>query len=170
MRLPILLGLLSLGNFSFCQDPEFPRKEFIMHAKLHSGVVTNFKGNIPDTYVGGIELTPQYTLAENLLRGGLVLDGYYSGKKLQASIGPTLSFKLTSIQLKKFGSGGNIHVSFDHRWGTGGQRLLGGGLHVDLLNFIVAGVSVHRDYRLNSWLLQSGFGIRLSKVKQPPHP
>ena len=35
-------------------DPEFP-KGFIMHLKLHNGMVTNFTSS-PDLYVGGVQL------------------------------------------------------------------------------------------------------------------
>jgi hypothetical protein len=141
-----------------------------MHVKLGGGMVTNFHSTQPDVFVGGFGIAPQYTLLQNKLRGGLLGEIFYTGKKLQAGIGPTVSWKLANFNLSKFGSGGNIHISFDHLWGTGGQRLFGGGVNVDLLNLIVLGLSVHRDYALNTWWVRSGFGIRLSKVKQPPHP
>jgi len=171
MNLAILLpGLLLACSSLHAQDPEFPRKEFIMHVKLQGGMATNFKGHSPDVFVGGVQVVPQYTLVAGHLRGGLIGEIFFTNKKWQAAIGPTVSWKLATINLKQFGSGGNIHLSFDHLWGTGGQRLLGGGVNIDLLNFIVMGISVHRDYALNSWWIRPGFGIRLSKVKQPPHP
>jgi hypothetical protein len=172
MRITILvMGLLCISVSAFTQnDPEFPKKEFIMHLKLHNGLVTNFHSTLPDIYVGGVQLTPQFTVIENHLRLGLVADGYYTDKKLQAAIGPTVSLKIKTFALKSLGSGGNINLSFDHLWGTQKQRLLGGGINIDLLNLIVAGISLHRDYNLNSWWLQSSFGFRISKVKQPPHP
>lgn len=166
MKIHYFLLLLAIN----CQAQEFPRGEFILHARLHSGLITNFNGHTPDIFTGGIEVIPQFTLVPNHLRGGMVADVFYAGKKWQAAAGPTLSLRLVNFGLKSFGSGGNLHLSLDHRWGTGGQRMAGGGIHADLLNFILIGVTTHRDYRLGNWWLQTSVGIRLSKVKQPPHP
>lgn len=167
-----IVGIYLLGACitAFAQDPEFPKKEFIMHLGLHSGLVTNFHGAVPDLFVGGMQLVPQFTVIENHLRLGAIGDVYYTGKKIQAAIGPTVSLKLKTFDLKKLGSGGNINLSLDHLWGTEKQRLLGAGINAELLNLIVMGISVHRDYNLNSWWFQSSFGFRISKVKQPPHP
>jgi hypothetical protein len=170
MRTILLAGLLlCMYGVGMTQDPEFPKNEFIMHVKMHNGMVTSFKSS-PDLYVGGLQLVPQFTVVANRLRLGVIADGYYTGKKLQAAAGPTLSLKLKTIELKKFGSGGNINLSLDHLWGTQQQRLFGGGVNIDLLNFIVAGITLHRDYHLNNWWVQGSFGFRISKVKQPPHP
>jgi len=170
MRTLLLAGLLLCACCAImAQDPEFPKNEFIMHVKLHNGMVTNFK-SMPDLYVGGIQLVPQYTVIANRLRLGIIADAFYTDKKVQAAAGPTLSFKLATINVKKFGSGGNINLSLDQLWGTGHQRLFGGGINIDLLNFIVAGISMHRDYYLNSWWIQGNFGFRISKVRQTPHP
>jgi hypothetical protein len=162
-------GLLCLHIIVQAQDPEFPKKEFIMHLRVHNGMVTSFKSS-PDLYAGGVQLIPQFTVAENLMRAGIIAGGFYTGKKLQALIGPTVSFKLKTISLKNFGSGGNINLSIDHLWGTGKQRLFGGALNIDLLNFIVIGAGVQRDYHLNNWWLQGTFAFRISKVKKIPHP
>lgn len=162
-------GLLCLHMFAQAQDPEFPKKEFIMHLKMHSGMVTNFK-SAPDLFVGGLQLVPQFTIVENHLRGGIIAGGFYTNKKLEGLIGPTVSLKLKTFALKSFGSGGNVNLSLDHLWGTGKQHLFGGGLNLDLLNFIVIGASVHRDYNLNNWWLQGNVGFRISKVKKIPHP
>ena len=162
-----------LLSFSFQltaqQDPEFP-KEFIMHVKLHNGMVTNFKGNGVDMYVGGIQFIPQYTIIPHAIRGGLLLDGYYTGKKLQGAIGPTLSFKLLSLYAKPFGSAGNIHINIDHLWGSEEQRLLGGGINADIGNRLVLSLLLHRDYNLNTWWIQSAVGVRLSRLKKISEP
>lgn len=170
MKIVLAFAVLLLCTSSRSQDPEFPKQEFTLHARLHNGVVTNFKSTAPDQYAGGIQFMPQFVIVENRLRAGLIADAFYTGKKIQAAVGPTISYKLSTIQLKKFGSGGNIHVTLEHLWGTGKQKLFGGGLNIDLLNFIMTGISVHRDYNLNTWWFQTGIGFRISKVKQPPHP
>ena len=163
LLIPIIFCLLSL-QLAAQSDPEFP-KEFIVHVKLHNGMVTNFS-SAPDLYVGGIQLIPQYTLVRKLLRGGIIGDVYYTGKNIQAAFGPTLSIKLKTFKAAPFGSLGNLNLNIDHLWGTNKERLLGGNLNVDLGNKIVLGLTVHRDYNLNNWWLQNTLGIRISKIKK----
>lgn len=145
---------------------EFPR-EFIMHLKLHNGMVTNFT-DAPDIYVGGIQLVPQYTIVPGKIRGGIIVDGYFSNKEFEAAVGPTLSFKLKTINLKPFGTGGNIHINIDHLWGTNKERLLGGGINIDIANKIILGLTAHRDYNLNTWWFQNTLGIRISQGRKLP--
>ena len=164
------LAMMILMLQATAQDPEFPKNEFIMHLRISNGMVTNFKSNAPDIYTGGLQLIPQYTFVGNRLRGGVVLGAFYTAKKLQALAGPTISLKLKTFNAGFFGGGGNLHLSLDHLWGTEKEKLIGGGLNLDLLNKIVLTASLHRDYGLNSWWLQTGVAFRLSKVKQPPHP
>jgi hypothetical protein len=161
--------LICLTIFVAAQDPEFPKNEFIMHLRLHNGMVTTFHSS-PDLYVGGLQLIPQWTVVENHLRIGVVVGGFYTAKKLQGLAGPTISLKLKTFSLKNLGSGGNINLSLDHLWGTEQQRLLGGSLNVDIFNLIVPGISVHRDYHLSSWWLQGTIAFRISKLKKIPHP
>jgi hypothetical protein len=146
------------------QDPEFP-KEFIMHLKLHNGMVTKFT-NGPDLYIGGIQLVPQYTVVEKLIRAGIILDGYYTSKKLSAAFGPTITFKLKTLNTAPFGSAGNINISFDHLWGTNKEQLLGGSINADIGNKLLLGLSIHRDYNLNTWWLQNTLGLRISKLQK----
>src|ERR1700755_455808 len=96
----IACGLLCMSVIAYSQ--EFPKNEFIMHLRLHNGMVTNFKSS-PDIYAGGLQIIPQYTVVENILRAGIIAGGFYSGKKLQGEAGPTVSFKLKTIALKSFG-------------------------------------------------------------------
>lgn len=155
-----ILSLLFCLNVS-AQDPEFP-KEFIIHLNFHSGMVTDFSGKVPDLYTGGIQLIPQYTFITHLMRGGVVADGFYTNRKLQGAFGPTISIKLLTLK-STFGSLGNIHLNFNHLWGTGSQRLIGGGINADLGNKIVFGLSLQRDYHLDNWWLQSNVAFRISK-------
>lgn len=159
-------------NFSSAQtDTEFP-KGFIMYAKLHNGITTNFNSR-PELYVGGLQLAPQYAIVPHLLRGGIIAGGFYSDKKIRGEFGPSLSLKLktlkANLQGAPIGSLGNINLLLDHLWGTGGQRLLGGGIIVDVGNLINLGITAHRDYGLNNWWFQSEIAIRISKKhKQKP--
>src|SRR5215208_3831596 len=124
-------------------DTEFP-KGFIMHAKLHNGMITNFS-SFPDLYVGGIQLVPQFTVIEHKLRMGAVAGMFYANKKVQAAFGPIASFKLKTINAGVFGSAANIHLSLEHLWGTDEQKLIGLGLNIDLLNKLIIGFTAHRD-------------------------
>jgi hypothetical protein len=162
------LFAVSMTSVCTAQDPEFPAKEFIMHLRLHNGMITNFKSSAPDLYAGGMQLIPQFTVVKNKLRLGAVGGVFYASKNIQALIGPTVSLKLKSINAGIFGSGGNIHLSFDHLWGTKKQRLIGGGFNLDIANKIVLNFTIHRDYKLNSWWLGQGVSFRISKVKKVP--
>ena len=144
---------------------EFP-KEFIAHLRLHSGMVSHPATGSP-LFLGGLQVIPQVTLVPGSLRGGLAAGAFYSAKHLEGSVGPTVSLLLKDFKAGFFGTLGNLHLNADHLWGTGGQRLLGGGLNLDVLNKLVVGLSAHRDYRLNNWWIQSGIAVRLSKTRVP---
>lgn len=167
MRIAFLSILVFLAVHSAIaqHDAEFP-KEFIMHIRLHNGMITNFHGSTVDAYVGGIQAVPQYTFIANKLRGGLIAGAYYTGKKLQGEIGPTVSLKLKTLDLKPITSGGNIHLNFDYLFGTERERLIGGGINFDLINKVIVGFTAHRDYNLNTWWFQNSVAIRINKVKK----
>src|SRR3954471_23210249 len=161
--LTLLILLYSSGLFA--QDTEFP-KGFIMHLKLHNGLVTTFN-TAPDLYVGGIQLVPEVTVVEHLVRVGVIADGFYTDKKVQGAIGPTLSLKLKTFKTGFYGTAGNIHLVVNHLWGTSNERLVGGGLVADVLNKITIGITAHRDYNLDTWWFQSELGFRISKAQKP---
>lgn len=132
-------------------------------------MITNFNSE-PDLYVGGIQLVPMFTVVEHKLRAGIVTDGFYTGKKLQSAAGPTIAWKIKTFNAGGFGSAANINLSFDHLWGTEDQRLVGGGINVDVLKRLLLGITTHRDYNLNNWWFESSIGIRISskkKIKEP---
>jgi hypothetical protein len=167
-------GLILFVFFLFTQhcfaqkDTEFP-KGFIMHAKLHNGMVTNFKAGA-DLYVGGIQLVPQLTVVENKMRAGIVAGAFYSGKILDGQFGINTSVKLKTIKVLVFGSAANVNLSAEHLWGTGNQKLIGGGINLDLLNLLVLSLTTHRDYGFKTWWLQTSIGIRISKKKKMREP
>lgn len=164
--LAALFYIPTIFSQGFAQnDPEFP-KGFIMHLKLHNGMVTRFKSTSPDLYVGGLQLVPQVTVVPHLLRAGLVVDGFYTGQKLQAACGPTASIKIKTINAGIFGSAANINLSVDHLWGTEHQKLVGGGINADLANFLVIALTCHYDYGHSAWWFQNSIGIRISKKKK----
>jgi hypothetical protein len=172
IRYPGFIILMIYCFFSvrgFAQDdPEFP-KGFVMHAKLHNGMVTNFhKG--ADLYIGGFQFIPQFTLLPQKLRAGIIAGGFYGAKTFEGQFGPTIAVKLKTFNAGPFGSAANVHLTADHIWGTGKQKLAGGGIHVDLLNKLVLGLTAHRDYEFNTWWLQTALGLRISKIKKTIEP
>ncbi len=158
----VLFACLFFAGTASTAQTEFP-KEFITHVRLHSGLATAPKSG-PDLFVGGLQLVSQVTLVPYHLRGGLTGGGFYTNNRLYGSLGPTISVKIKSFEGGHFGSLGNLHLNFDHLWGTGRQRLAGGGFNLDLLNKLVVSITGHRDYRLKQWWLQSGIAFRISKV------
>lgn len=164
----LLLCLFSFNSSNAQTDPEF-KKGFILHLELQNGMQTNFKsGN--DLFVGGIHLAPQWTLAPSVMRAGLRAGLFYNEQKIQTVLGPTISIKLKSFNASVFGTSGNINLSIDHLWGSNKQRLLGGGINLDLLNKIVLGPQLHRDYNRNNWWIQFKAGYRISRLKKTKEP
>ncbi len=163
----IFYCFFSVTGFSQ-DDTEFP-PGFIMHTKIHNGMVTNFHRGA-DLYVGGIQFIPQVTVVPHLLRAGVVAGGFYANTKIEGQLGPVVSIKLKTFNAGPFGSTANLHLTAEHLWGTGKQKLVGGGLHVDLLNLITLGITAHRDYEFNNWWLQTAVGFRISKKKKTVEP
>lgn len=149
-------------------DPEFS-KGFIMHLKLHNGMVTKFT-SASDLYIGGLQLEPQITVVEHFIRVGVMDDGFYLNKKLQAAFGPMVLIKLKTFNAGFFGSIGNINLTVDHLWGTNHHRLAGGGIVADIGNLLTLGLTAHRDYYFNNWWFQNELGIRISKKKKIIEP
>lgn len=167
-RLLFLFSVVILAASLQAQPTEFT-KGWTTHFRIHNGAVTTFS-SAPDLYIAGLQVVPQVTLAEGAVRGGLIGGGFFTNKRIYGIAGPTISFLLKTFRASELGSAGNLHVSFDHLWGTDRQTLLGGGLHIDLLNKLTLGVTAHRDYKLNNWWLQTALGIRISKIKRTPQP
>ena len=57
-------------------------------------------------------------------------------------------------------------MNFDYLFGTERERLLGGGINLDALNWFIVGLSAHRDYNLNTWWFRNTIAFRISKVKK----
>lgn len=163
----LLLGAVAL-RASAQADPEF-RKEFLLVLKTENGLTTNFKKGT-DPSVLSLTLVPQFTLVEHHLRGGLTAGMFYQNQRVQTLIGPSLFWKLKTLNAAVFGSVANIHLSAEHLWGSRSQRLIGGGIHLDALNKITLGPLIHRDYGTNQWWFRFSVGYRLTKPKMPKEP
>jgi hypothetical protein len=162
----ILPALLLCYLSAMAQNPddtEF-RKGSVTYLKLTNGVITNFHSS-PDMYAGGILLNHQVTIIQHKLRAGANAGFVYANKEFSGLLGPSVSFKLSSINLKNLAGLANLHLVGEHLWGTDKQRLAGGGIGLELLQKILFQLTAHRDYRLNNWWIQTHLGIRLGKKK-----
>lgn len=148
---------------------EFP-KGWLLYLEGQQGGVTDFTAN-PDLYTGGLTLNPAYCLIENHLRLGAVAGMVYTNKIIDAVFGPRLAWKLKTLPASNLGTIGNIQLQAEWLWGGSGQRLIGGGPKIELLERLQAGVTAHRDYNLNAWWFQAVIGYKLIKTpkKAAPH-
>jgi hypothetical protein len=161
---PLLL-LFSFTGYSQrnADDTEF-RKGWATYLKLDNGLISNFH-SLPDLYVGGLQINPQVTIVEHKLRIGATAGMVYANKKIAGLFGPSVAFKLKSFNLKNLAGLANLQLMAEHNWGTEKQRLAGGGIGLELLQKAMLIFTVHRDYNLNTWWLQTHVGIRLKKNK-----
>lgn len=163
----ILSFLLLFGLPGYSQqnpdDTEF-RKGWATYLKLDNGLISNFHA-APDLYVGGLQINPQVTIVQHKLRIGATAGIVYANKKIAGLFGPSAAFKLKSLNLKNLAGLANLQLIAEHNWGTEKQRLVGGGIGLELLQKAVLIFTVHRDYNLNTWWLQTHVGIRLKKNK-----
>jgi len=152
--------------YAFAQNPddtEF-RKGSVLYLKLDNGVVSNFQA-APDLFTCGILFNPQFTVVENKLRIGVNGGFAYTNKKINGLIGPAVVFKLKSLDFKKMAGLANLQLIAEHTWGSNRQRLIGGGIGLEVLQKALLLITVHRNYKLNNWWMQTHIGINLKKNK-----
>lgn len=150
-------------------DPEFP-KGWVFYAEGHHGLSTNFKGSSPDIFVAGLRANPQVTIVPQHLRFGAAAELAFTNKTFYGVFGPTLNWKIKTLNVKSMGSILNLQVQAEHLWGTDKQKLIGGGLKAEVGQLILLGFMIHRDYNLNYWWFQGGLGINLVKKKKDGDP
>jgi hypothetical protein len=146
-------------------DPEFP-KGYVFYVEGHHGLSTNFKGSSPDIFVSGLRANPQITVVTHLLRLGGAANLIFTNKTFYGVFGPTVNYKIKTLNVKSMGSILNLQLQAEHLWGTDKQRLIGGGLKAEAGQLILLGFMLHRDYNLNYWWFQGGLGINLKKKKK----
>lgn len=161
-----VFGFLVCCMHVHAQDPndtEF-RKGWVTYLRLDNGVISNFHAG-PDLYAGGMQVNPQYTIVQHKLRIGANAGFVYGNKKFSGLAGPSLAFKLKSINLGVLAGLANLHVVGEHTWGTDKQRLAGGGIGLELLQKGLISLTTHRDYNLNNWWIQVHIGMNLKRNK-----
>ncbi len=163
----LVLPFISLRGLAQ-DDPELP-KGWVFYIEGHHGVSTNFHRS-PDIFVSGLRIHPQVTVVPHHLRFGATAELAFTNKTFYGLFGPTLNWKIKTLNVKSFGSILNLQVQAEHLWGTGKQQLIGGGLKAEVGQLFQLGFMVHRDYNLNYWWFQGGLGINLIKKKKDSDP
>jgi hypothetical protein len=164
--LSFILFLLIAPSFCLAQksdDTEF-QKGWVLWAKLNAGQVTNFH-LAPDLGLLGVQVNPQVTIVEHLIRAGANVGFVYVGKQTSLLLGPSVAFKIKTFNAESFGSFGDLQAIAEYNWGNNNQRLIGAGIGVELLQKILLSVTAQRDYNLDDWWLQSHISISLLKKK-----
>jgi hypothetical protein len=152
-----LLAVLLCWSGSVTAQGEF-EKGWVLNLELAQGLTTRFNTE-PDLYLGEIRLDPEYTLIEHHLRGGVAPSLFFNNKKVSFAAGPHLSLKIKTFSISQLNSSlANLQWMVEHLWGTDGQKLAGMGPRLEFGQTLVFSILVHRDYGLNEWRLQAGFG------------
>ena len=159
-------GLFAVMGISLSvqAQEEFP-KGWVLYLEAMQGAVTSFHGR-PDVYVGSLQASPQVTLIPNTLRLSAIGGAAFYNKKFYGTGGAGLNWKLSTVSFHPFGSLLNLQLQLQHLWGTGKQKMIGGGFKAELGQIMMLGISVHRDYKLNGWWLQAGIGFNLLHKKK----
>jgi len=113
-------------------------------------------------YLNTLQIIPSYTiltkrdirgeLKPGWLRVGIVLGTFYQGKEFGLIGGPRLTVKLWDGKTVLTASSYNVHLFGEYLLGThsgapdvGGRGLLGGGVGLELNNFVTISTKIHRD-------------------------
>lgn len=142
---------------------EFPR-EWAGYIRLQSGLISQTRPAAA-LFTGGVQGLALYSFWPHRMRGGLVAGGYYAAGDIDALAGPTVSVLLKQLGPKYFGSVGNIHISAEYLFTTTNNQLLGGGVHLDLLNRLMLGLTAHRDWDRRQWWVQSAIAFRFTRPR-----
>lgn len=142
---------------------EFPR-EWAGYLRLQSGLISQTRPAAA-LFTGGVQGIVLYGFWPHRMRGGLVAGGYYAAGNVDGMLGPTVSVLVKDLGPKYFGSVGNIHVSGEYLFTTTKTRLLGGGVHLDLLNRLMLGLTAHRDWDQRQWWVQTAIAFRLTNPR-----
>jgi hypothetical protein len=167
--IPVIMCLLLSFTSSFAQNepsPEFP-KGFVAYLNLQQGVVSDFK-TTPDYYQVGLTFNPQYTIVPSRLRIGLLAGGLYTQGRWTVQGGPNVALRLFDMTAGVFGSALNVQLLAGHYWGAFKQKLVGGGLQLEIAQAFTIGVTAYRDYGNDQWWLQSAIGVNIFGFKRKP--
>ncbi len=162
MKNPLLfLGLIILCYRVTGQD--FTEKK-VIPLEFSQGLIS--APGSPELYVGQITVSPQFRLG-GPLRAGITAGGFYTARRLSGLAGPRIALKVVQLPKLFTAETGNLHVSADYLFGTGGQQLLGGGIHADIAELLILSLNYRRDLHTPANWFQFGIAYHLSRAKIP---
>ena len=165
----LVLFISILSNLYAQNDYEFP-KGWVLNLENFQGAATKFN-ETPDLYLTELRLSPQYTVAPALLRIGGSAGVVFTNKKLSGLFGANLALKIKTINIPNFNASLlNIQWIAEHLWGTEQQQLVGTGFKIEAAQMLLLSLTADRDYRLNYWRFQIGFGYNFIRNKVHKDP
>lgn len=156
--------LLSAAGLTAQQTTEFS-PGWISYLNARQGLYTRFTAGT-EGYAGSLSFTPLYTVIPGYLRLGLTASLHYSGQRVNAQAGPSITYRIKTWNAGLFGSAANLQVVMAHVWSGRNQPAVGGGICAELLNRIRMGPSVHHGYRQNEWWFQFETGWRIRSPRK----
>jgi len=157
-----LIALLPAQLFA---QTEFKKRSQLLALEFLQGF--NRPQGGPELYLADLRLAYQYTVVPGILRLGATAGGAYSNRTASAFAGPTAALRLLNLNTE-MGSVANLQLLLEHLWGTGHQKLAGGGLRAALGNTVLLSLLAHRDYHHDYWNFQFGIGINF--IHEKIHP
>lgn len=117
-----------------------------------------------------------YTLVEGQLRIGGNLGAFYTSRRLDGLVGPRLAYNLYDKSQLLKSSIYNVQLFTEHLWGFRQQRLLGGGVALEVGQLAIVSLRAHWEYvgvassTQQAWWFQTTLGINLFKKKKSDDP
>lgn len=172
LNLWLTLLLFSLGGHS-SNAQEFP-KGWVFPVELGQG----FRA-LPladPLYLASLHFAPSYTLVEGRLRIGGNLGAFYTSRRLDGLVGPRLAYNLYDKGQVLKSSVYNVQLFAEHLWGFRQQRLLGGGVALEIGQLATVSLRAYREYvgvtssGQQAWWFQTTLAINLFKKKKSDDP
>ena len=122
-------------------------------------------------YLASLHFAPSYTLVEGRLRIGGNLGAFYTSRRLDGGVGPRLAYNLYDKGQVLKSSVYNVQLFTEHLWGFRQQRLLGGGVALEVGQLAIVSLQAYREYAAQqAWWFQTTLGINLFKKKKSDDP
>ena len=162
MKKPLLFLLLVVLRYR-ATGQDFTEKK-VIPLEFSQGLIS-----VPgssELYVGQLTVSPQWRLGGSL-RAGITAGGSYASRRLNGLAGPRIALKVLQLPKIFTAETGNLHLSADYLFSTGGQQLLGGGIHADLAELLILSFNYRRDLHNPANWFQFGIAYHLSREKIP---
>jgi hypothetical protein len=165
----LLLFSLSV-RYSYAQ--EFP-KGWVLPVELGQGLRALPLSD--PLYLASLNIAPAYTLIEGRLRFGGNLGVFYTSRRLDGLAGPRLAYNLYDKGQILNSSLYNVQLFGEHLWGFHQQKLLGGGVALEVGQQAVISLRAYRQYvggasATQAWWFQTTVGINLFRKKKSDDP